>query len=405
MDLTTMSERDRADTIREAKILAALRHPNIIRFREVYKTKKGRLCLVMDYADGGDLSKRIAAQKGVLFPESKILDWFTQLCLALKHVHDRKIIHRDLKSGNVFITGSDVLKLGDFGIAKVLDHTRHMAKTLVGTPYYLSPEIIEAKPYSFKSDVWSLGVLLYELIALRPPFTAENLHFLALKIVRGAYPPLPVTVSSGLKSLVESLLKVDPAKRPTVNEILRMPLIQRRIKDFLSESQRLSEFSHTILHKQVFVDLGEERQPVQKQPKQGQAKEVQQTDKGKAKKVTSSAAPRRESHHESSERSRIKTGSKPTSRQQSQDKQRGLSQGAHRVQKPAPAPAPAPAPVPAPAIAQPIVTPPPVKVMTPAQAESLVAPPSRERREELRSTAEIYSEVFTKSKGEFGAVV
>jgi NIMA (never in mitosis gene a)-related kinase 1/4/5 len=100
-------------------------------------------------------------------------------------VHDRKIIHRDLKTQNIFLTKDGIIKLGDFGIARVLSHTREKCKTMVGTPYYLSPEIIDSKEYSFKTDLWSLGVILYELCANKPPFNGESLHALALKIVRG----------------------------------------------------------------------------------------------------------------------------------------------------------------------------------------------------------------------------
>ena len=88
-----------------------------------------------------------------------------------------------------------MVKLGDFGIAKVLSSTMANARTVVGTPYYLSPEIVQSKPYSFKSDIWSLGVVLYELAALKPPFDAPSLHFLAMKIVRGAFNPLPSSYS------------------------------------------------------------------------------------------------------------------------------------------------------------------------------------------------------------------
>lgn len=117
--------------------------------------------------------------------EDHVLNWFTQICLALKHVHDRKILHRDLKSQNIFLTKNNMIKLGDFGIARVLSETKSKAKTVVGTPYYLSPEIIQSKPYSFKSDIWSLGVLLYEMCALQPPFNAQSLHQLARKIIVG----------------------------------------------------------------------------------------------------------------------------------------------------------------------------------------------------------------------------
>ena len=98
----------------------------------------------------------------------------------MKHAHDRKILHRDLKPSNIFLMKDNRIKMGDFGIARVLRNTREKAKTIVGTPYYISPELVESKPYNFKSDIWSLGVVLYELCALKPPFMAESLNFLAL---------------------------------------------------------------------------------------------------------------------------------------------------------------------------------------------------------------------------------
>ena len=149
MDISTMSEAERKDTLKEAKILEALNHPNIIKFHEVYRTKRGKLCIVMDYADGGDLSGMIKKQRGAYFRENQILDWFVQICLALKHIHDRKVLHRDIKSQNIFLTQTGMIKMGDFGIARVLNSTKDNAKTMVGTPYYLSPEIVENRPYSF----------------------------------------------------------------------------------------------------------------------------------------------------------------------------------------------------------------------------------------------------------------
>ena len=101
-----MSVEEKTQTLREAKILEILNHPGIIRFREVYKTTQGQLCIVMDYADGGDLSAKIKENKstGTFMKEDQIMNWFTQMLLAVKHIHDRRILHRDLKSGNIFLT-------------------------------------------------------------------------------------------------------------------------------------------------------------------------------------------------------------------------------------------------------------------------------------------------------------
>ena len=122
------------------------------------------------------LAQRIEAQAASKspFPEEQVLDWFVQLCLAMKHVHDRKVLHRDIKSQNVFLTQNrKVVKLGDFGIARVLNSTVELAKTACGTPYYMSPEICDNKPYNDRSDVWSMGCLLYEMASLRCPFDAQ----------------------------------------------------------------------------------------------------------------------------------------------------------------------------------------------------------------------------------------
>lgn len=266
--IAKMSEKERIETLKEAQILQIFNHPNIVRFRESYKTKKGHLCIVMDYADGGDLAKAIEDQKGRYFTETQILDWFTQICLGMKHVHDRKILHRDIKCQNVFLTKQGIIKLGDFGIARVLSHTKEVSRSMVGTPYYLSPEIIEGKPYSFKSDIWSLGVMLYEMCALKPPFEGMNMHFLAMHIVRGKFAQIPIHFSRELRELVNQMLTTDVSKRPTINQILRVPLISVRIKKFLEQETFKDEFSHTILHrKQVILgDPDEMSKPILPRP-------------------------------------------------------------------------------------------------------------------------------------------
>jgi len=180
--------------------------------------------------------------------EERILHCFTQICLAIKHLHDRKIIHRDLKSQNIFMTQGGMVKLGDFGIARVLNSTRENAATIVGTPYYLSPEIVESKPYSFKSDIWSLGILLFEMCELRPPFNGRSITELALQIVRANYSPIGSEYSQELHDLLASLLNPEADQRPSVNKILKSSLIAPIAKSVLDEEEFIKEFSHTVLH-------------------------------------------------------------------------------------------------------------------------------------------------------------
>ena len=216
----------------------------------------------MDYANGGDLSNKIKNQrkKGKYFSENQILDYFTQICLAIKHIHDRKILHRDIKSQNIFLMKNNRVKLGDFGIAKCLNGTFEKAKTLIGTPYYLSPEIINDKPYDYKSDIWSLGILLYEMCALKMPFEGNNMPQLYMKISTGNYSPLSKVFSQDLRNLVNSMLNVNSFKRPSIGEILRSKIINPRIKNFLNENEYKNEFSHTILHSYNLLknDISEE---------------------------------------------------------------------------------------------------------------------------------------------------
>ncbi|XP_065181599.1 serine/threonine-protein kinase Nek1-like isoform X1 [Sycon ciliatum] len=248
VNISKMSARERADSRKEVKVLSQMHHPNIVRYRESFEDG-GNLYIVMDYADGGDLHGRLNKQRGTLLDEDTVLNWFVQISLAIKHVHDRKILHRDIKTQNIFLMRSGIIKLGDFGIARVLNSTAELARTCIGTPYYLSPEICENKPYSFKSDVWSLGCVLYELATLKHAFEGRDMRNLVLKIVRGVYPPLPSKYSRDLRQLLAQMLARSSRERPSVNKILRTPFIQRRIESFLSASVMADEFSHTILHR------------------------------------------------------------------------------------------------------------------------------------------------------------
>ncbi|XP_043086438.1 serine/threonine-protein kinase Nek5 isoform X2 [Puntigrus tetrazona] len=233
-----------------------MKHPNIVAFYKSFHDRNN-LCILMEYCDAGDLMNRIRMQRGKLFPEQQIVDWFVQICLGLKHIHDRKILHRDIKAQNVFLTqGGLKVKLGDFGIARMLNSTMELARTCVGTPYYLSPEICENRPYNNKTDIWSLGCVLYELCTLRHPFEGSNLKQLVLRICRGRYTPVSQLYSSDLRLLLQQLFKVSPRDRPSVNSLLRRPALQRHVSKHLNTQLLEEEFSHTVLHRHTPAALG-----------------------------------------------------------------------------------------------------------------------------------------------------
>ena len=180
-----MSEKEAAQAKVEAALLADLAHPCIVSYIDSF-IQEGHLHIVMEYCEDGDLGSAMkrAREEGAHFSEAQILDWFAQLCFAVCYIHDRHVLHRDLKSQNVFLAGGNMVRLGDFGISRVLDYTFATAKTVVGTPYYMSPEVCQNKPYDRSSDVWALGCVLYEMCTLTHAFESSNLLGLVSKIVQ-----------------------------------------------------------------------------------------------------------------------------------------------------------------------------------------------------------------------------
>lgn len=206
----------------EAKLLENLSHPNIVNYKETF-VEPGQLIIIMEYCQGGDLSQLIKSHKESrsFFPEEQISLWMTELLSALRYLEEKRIIHRDIKSSNVYLTSDGNLKLGDFGIAKILSCTSDVAKTVVGTPYYMSPEVCENKPYSYKSDIWSLGCLFYELAALRYPFTGNSLLALVMSILKEQPQILPALYSEDLKVIVDKMLSKDANMRPSASQLLQ----------------------------------------------------------------------------------------------------------------------------------------------------------------------------------------
>mmetsp|Transcript_61689 Transcript_61689/g.133653 ORF Transcript_61689/g.133653 Transcript_61689/m.133653 type:complete len:366 (-) Transcript_61689:169-1266(-) len=244
IDLSGRNAQEHASAEQEAKVLSALKHPYIVRYWESFMHDRS-LCIIMDYCEGGDMWQHIqlCRRQRATINEPQVLRWFTQMSLAMKYMHEKNVLHRDIKTQNIFLAKKvggvlGCLKIADFGIAKVLGEGSHaFARTVVGTPYYLSPEIIQKQPYARPSDIWAMGCVLYELCALRVPFEAQELPQLVERIVRGPLPRI-TGYSSEVSQLGSELLLRDASRRPTAASILQRPFIQAEIKRMLAENQK-----------------------------------------------------------------------------------------------------------------------------------------------------------------------
>lgn len=219
IDLTA-SERQMA--LNEVQVLSSLDHPNIISYFGSFE-RDGVLMIEMEYADGGTMAQMLSRRERRL-DEREILMLFRQIVAAIRYMHDHNILHRDLKTANVFLNKDNTIKVGDFGISKMMT-TRAQAQTVLGTPYYISPEMCEGKQYDQKSDIWALGCILYEMACLQKTFEGSNLPALVNKIMKGHFQPVPGGYSPGFRQLIHDLLQKDPVFRPTAAEILdsRLP--------------------------------------------------------------------------------------------------------------------------------------------------------------------------------------
>ncbi|KAJ3040960.1 hypothetical protein HK097_002415, partial [Rhizophlyctis rosea] len=287
IDYRKMTEKEKRQLVAEVNILRELKHPNIVRYYERVVDKENRLIyILMEYCEGGDLATiirrckkeekripeeivwyetvtiKIERRPTMSTCESRIL--FTQLLQALHECHNGAapkkqvhptILHRDIKPDNVFLDGGHNVKLGDFGLSRVIeDPDTEFAKTYVGTPFYMSPELVKETSYNAKSDIWALGCLIYELCTLDPPFSAKTHAELTNKIQQGKVAPLPPMYSSDLNRVVRAMLRTNQADRPSAGDFLKLD----RIKLVISER----EFTHAAEMKKREAELAQREMDV-----------------------------------------------------------------------------------------------------------------------------------------------
>ncbi|XP_012937764.1 uncharacterized protein LOC101851545 [Aplysia californica] len=237
INMHDLNVNERQLALNEVSVLAMLDHPNIISYYDSFE-EDGVLMIEMEYADNGTLAQFLSKQDRPL-EEREILLMFQQIVAAIRHIHSHNILHRDLKTDNIFLTKEGVVKIGDFGISKMMGSANKGAETVLGTPYYISPEMCEGKLYSFKSDIWALGCILYEMACFQKTFEGSNLPALVNKIMKGQFAPVKGNYSEEFKEIVTDMLRRSPEDRPEANTIMyqRLPSLMNKFDKAKSDQE------------------------------------------------------------------------------------------------------------------------------------------------------------------------
>ncbi|KAL4498023.1 hypothetical protein ABPG72_014880 [Tetrahymena utriculariae] len=261
-----MKQRDKENALNEVHILASIKNQYVIAYKEaIYDEQSECLFVIMEYAAGGDLQQQVknCIKSKTCLDENQIWIWTIQMLYGLKALHDLKILHRDLKCANIFLDSRRNAKIGDLNVSKITQ--ANLARTQVGTPYYTSPEVWKDQMYNNKSDIWSLGCLIYELCAQKPPFLASDMPSLFKKIGKGIYERIPSRYSSELSNLISQCLNINQTTRPDCDQLLNLPIIKKKIEDLNIKQDVFSkeDFNAQAIIKKVSV-LDQIKYPVNK---------------------------------------------------------------------------------------------------------------------------------------------
>jgi NIMA (never in mitosis gene a)-related kinase len=244
--ISNLSDKEKENALNEVRLLASVSHPNIVAYREAFLDEPSNtLCIVMEYADDGDVFQLISTHRRnkQYIPEERIWSILVQVVKGLQELHRHQILHRDMKSANIFLTKDGRAKLGDMNVSKIAK--KGLLQTQTGTPYYASPEVWNEEPYNHKSDIWSLGCVIFEMCALKPPFRAVDMEGLYKKVRKGVVSKIPPCFSKEIYQLIQKMLIVKPERRPTCEQLLEHESIRLR------DEQGSEGGSHSVMIKTI----------------------------------------------------------------------------------------------------------------------------------------------------------
>ena len=240
MNFKNITPKERLNIDTEINLLQELKHPNIVLYKESFIDENQNLNIVTTFCEGGDLYQKIFKSQKTYLQEKEIINALIQLLLGLSYIHDKKIVHRDIKTKNIFIQNENTLRIGDFGIAKIFNSNKNSKNTnlnkMVGTPLYMAPECFKQnKKYSYKSDIWSLGCCIYEMCNLKHAFEGQFFPAVSIKISEGKRLPLNKIYSKELRNVIDNMLNLNPRNRPTIASLIEKTFLKKYVGEYIND--------------------------------------------------------------------------------------------------------------------------------------------------------------------------